>query len=184
MRYISSKLFILTAILTVSLLSISVSAQRSTFDQLALEKKVKHEILMLPYYDVFDFVKFNVSSSGTVTLSGQVNEHSTRKDAEYRVKKLAGVTNVVNNIEVLPLSNFDEELRRKTFLTLARQGGLAGYLQGPNPDMHIIVNRGRIILEGTVRNSSDVNLAYIAARGVSGAFSVTNNLVSEKDRIQ
>jgi hyperosmotically inducible protein len=184
MKKITSKLLIFTAILTVSLLSISASAQKSGFDQMALEKKVKHEILMLPYYDVFDFVQFNVSSSGTVTLSGSVNEYSTRKDAEYKIKKLAGVSNVVNNIEVLPLSNFDNELRQRTFYALARQGGLAGYLQGPNPAMHIIVSRGRITLAGSVRNSSDANLAYVAARGVSGAFEVTNALVSEKDRNQ
>ena len=182
MKYIASKLLILTAILTVSLLSLSVSAQ-SAFDQRSLEKKVRHEILMLPYYDVFDFVKFNVSG-GTVTLSGQVNEHSTRKDAERRVQKIAGITNVVNNIEVLPLSNFDNELRQKAFYAIARTGSLGGYLQGVNPAMHIIVNRGRITLAGTVRNSGDVNMAYMAARGVSGAFSVTNELISEKDRDQ
>ncbi len=182
MKYITSKLLILTAILTVSLLSLSVSAQ-SAFDQRSLEKKVRHEILMLPYYDVFDFVKFSVSG-GTVTLSGQVNEHSTRKDAERRVQKIAGITNVVNNIEILPLSNFDNELRQKTFYAIARTGSLGGYLQGVNPAMHIIVNRGRITLAGTVRNNGDINMAYMAARGVSGAFSVTNELISEKDRDQ
>jgi hypothetical protein len=183
MKKITSKLLIFTAILTVSLLTVSASAQNG-FDQMALEKKVKHEILMLPYYDVFDFVQFNVSSSGTVTLSGAVNEYSTKKDAAYKVGKIAGVKNVVNNIQVLSLSNFDAELRQRAFYTLARQGGLTGYLQGPNPAMHIIVDHGHITLAGTVRNRSDANLAYIAARGVSGAFSVTNDLIAEKDRSQ
>lgn len=185
MKYITSKILIFAAILTVSMLSISAGAQsKITFDQLALEKQVKHQILKLPYYDVFDFVQFNVSNSGTVTLSGAVNEYSTKKDAEYRVKKLAGVSNVVNNIEVLPLSNFDDQLRQRTFYAIARTGGLGGYLQGVNPAMHIIVSRGNVTLAGTVRNSSDANMAYVVARGVSGSFSVTNALTSEKDRIQ
>jgi hyperosmotically inducible protein len=182
MKYITSKLLIFTAILAVSLLSLPVNAQ-SAFDQRALEKKVRHEILMLPYYDVFDFVQFNVSG-GTVTLSGQVNEGTTRKDAAKRIQKLPGVTSVVNNIEVLPLSNFDNELRQKTYLAIARTGALGGYLQGVNPEMHIIVNRGRITLAGTVRTSGDANMAYMAANGVTGAFSVTNELSTEKDRNQ
>jgi hyperosmotically inducible protein len=184
MRYITSKFLVLAAILTVSLLSISVSAQRSAFDQMGLEKKVRHEILMLPYYDVFDYVKYSVSSNGVVTLSGSVNESSTKKDAARRVERIAGVSQVVNQIEILPLSNFDDQLRRQVFYAIGRTGALGGYLQGVNPDMHIIVSRGRITLEGVVRNSSDANLAYMAARGVSGAFSVTNALVSKKDQVR
>jgi hypothetical protein len=183
MKYITSKLLIFAAILTVSLAAVSANAQTG-FDKLALEKKVRHEILMLPYYDVFDLVQFKVSDSGTVTLYGQVNEYNTLKGAENRVKRLPGVKNVVNNIEILPLSNFDDELRQRTFYALARNGSLAMYLQGPNPDMRIIVRNGNITLAGTVRNKTDVNTAYITARGVTGSFSVTNNLVSEKDRIQ
>jgi osmotically-inducible protein OsmY len=182
MKFITAKLLVFTAILTVSSFAIPASAQTG-FDKLALEKKVRHEILMLPYYDVFDFVKFSVSG-GTVTLSGQVNEYSTRNGAINRIKRLAGVSNVVDNIEVLPLSNFDDRLRQNTFYAIASKGSLGGYLQGSNPDMHIIVRNGNVTLEGFVRNSSDANLAYIAARGVSGSFSVTNNLISEKDRIQ
>ena len=182
MKYITSKLFILAAILTVSFFAVSANAQRG-FDQRGLEKQVRHQILMLPYYDVFDYVSFNVSSNGTVTLYGQVNEYSTKNGAANRVKRIAGVRNVVNNIEILPLSPSDDRIRRATVRAIASKGGLGGYFQGTNPDMHIIVKRGHITLEGVVRNQSDANLAYIAARGVSGAFSVTNKLISERDRI-
>lgn len=174
---------IFAAILTVSFLTVSASAQTG-FNKLALEKKVKHEILMLPYYDVFDFVQFKVSDNGMVTLSGYANEYNTLKGAERRVKNLPGVTNVVNNIEILPLSNFDDELRQRAFYTLARTGRLGAYLQEPNPSMRIIVKGGHITLAGSVRTSSDIDLAYVTARGVSGAFSVTNALVAEKDRVK
>jgi len=183
MKFITTRLLIFAAILTVSLGAVSAFAQTG-FDKMSLEKKVKHEILMLPYYDVFDFVQFKVSDSGTVTLYGQVNEYNTLKGAANRVKKLAGVTNVINNIEILPLSNYDDELRQRTYYALARHGNLAMFLQSPNPPMRIIVKNGNITLAGTVRTSTDVNTAYVAARGVTGAFSVTNNLIADKDRVK
>lgn len=183
MKLLTSRLFLFAAILTVSFLTVTASAQTG-LNKLALEKKVKHEILMLPYYDVFDFVQFKVSDNGTVTLSGYTNEYNTLKGAANRVKRLPGVTNVVNNIEILPLSNFDDRIREQAYYALARTGRLGAYLQDPNPSMRIIVRNGHITLAGSVRNSSEANMAYIAARGVSGAFSVTNALISEKDRIQ
>jgi hyperosmotically inducible protein len=182
MKNITSKLLIFIAILTVSFSA--VYAQKGGLDNMQLEKKIRKEILMLPYYDVFDFVKFNLSNDGTVTLSGQVNEYSTQKGAVSSVKRLAGVSKVVNNIEVLPLSNFDDQLRQRVYYSIASKGALGGYLQETNPDMHIIVRNGNVTLEGFVRNSSDANLAKLAANSVSGVFSVTNNLISEKNRLQ
>src|SRR6478672_7657150 len=140
-----------------------------------LAKQVRHELVTLPYYGVFDNLAYNINGS-TVTLYGQVVRPTTRSDAERRVKRLAGVSKVVNNIQVLPLSGFDDNIRRATYRSLARTAGLYRYLQGTNPSIHIVVDRGHITLEGVVSNSGDRTLANMAARQVPGTFSVTNNL--------
>lgn len=143
-----------------------------------LQRKVRRELVTLPYYGVFDNLEYSING-GTVTLSGQVVRPTTRSDAEGRVKRIKGVTRVVNNIEVLPLSRFDDDIRRATFRSVSRMGGLYRYLQGTNPSLHIIVERGHVTLEGVVSGSGDRNLAYMAANRVPGVFSVTNNLKVE-----
>ena len=143
-----------------------------------LARRVRRELVTLPYYGVFDNLEYSING-GTVTLSGQVVRPTTRSDAEGRVKRIKGVTSVVNNIEVLPLSRFDDDIRRATFRSVSRMGGLYRYLQGTNPSLHIIVERGHVTLEGVVSGSGDRNLAYMAANRVPGVFSVTNNLKVE-----
>jgi hyperosmotically inducible protein len=145
-----------------------------------VSKKVRHELVTLPYSGVFDNLAYKVEGN-TVTLYGQVVRPSTRKDAERRVAKIKGVERVVNNIEVLPLSSFDDDVRISTYRALVRTGGLYRYFMGTNPSIRIIVNRGHLTLEGVVANNSDRNLANIVARGVPGAFSVTNNLRTDRD---
>ena len=140
-----------------------------------LERRVRHELVTLPYYGVFDNLAYQVNG-GTVTLYGEVVRPSTRSDAAGRVKRLAGVTRVVNNIKVLPLSSFDDRIRRATYRSIAGMGGLYRYLQGTNPSLHIVVNNGHVTLEGVVSGSGDRNLAYLAANRVPGVFSVKNNL--------
>ena len=140
-----------------------------------LERRVRKELVTLPYYGVFDNLAYQVNG-GTVTLYGQVVRPTTRSDAAGRVKRIPGVTHVVNNIKVLPLSRFDDNIRRATYRSIARTGGLYRYLQGANPSLHIVVNRGHVTLEGVVSGSGDRNLAYMAANRVPGVFSVTNNL--------
>lgn len=140
-----------------------------------LERRVRHELVTLPYYGVFDNLAYQVNG-GTVTLYGEVVRSSTRSDAAGRVKRLSGVTHVVNNIKVLPLSSFDDRIRRATYRSIASMGGLYRYLQGANPSLHIVVNNGHVTLEGVVSGSGDKNLAYMAANRVSGVFSVKNNL--------
>ena len=140
-----------------------------------LERRVRHELVTLPYYGVFDNLAYEVNG-GTVTLYGEVVRASTRSDAAGRVKRLPGVTRVVNNIKVLPLSSFDDRIRRATYRSIASMGGLYRYLQGTNPSLHIVVNNGHVTLEGVVSGSGDRNLAYLAANRVPGVFSVTNNL--------
>ena len=143
-------------------------------------KKIQKELVTLPYYGVFDNLAYQVEGD-TVTLYGQVVHTSTRKDAEQRVARIKGVGRVVNQIEVLPLSAFDDSVRVRTYRTLFRTGGLYRYAMGANPSIHIVVNRGHVTLEGMVSNEGDQQLAYMAARGVPGVFSVTNNLRSERE---
>ncbi len=143
--------------------------------QYGTEKEIRKELVKLPYYGVFDNLAFKLDGD-TVTLYGQVVRPSTRKDAEKRVAKIEGVERVVNQIEVLPLSNFDDSIRLRTYRAVFRSGSLYRYAQGVNPSVHIIVKNGHVTLEGVVANNGDRNLANIAARGVSGVFSVTNNL--------
>ena len=177
---------ILVAVSVVVLLS-AVSAfgqvrRNSVISNRQLAKQVRHELVTLPYYGVFDNLAYNINGS-TVTLYGQVVRPTTRSSAEGRVKQLPGVSRVVNNIKVLPLSSFDDNIRVATFRSIARTAGLGRYLRGANPSLHIVVDRGHISLEGVVDNSSDRNLANIAARGVPGAFSVTNNLRVEGENV-
>ena len=148
-------------------------AQGVTNPQLA--KRVRHELVTLPYYGVFDNLAYSIDGS-TVTLYGEVVRPTTRSDAEHRVKRLSGVTHVVNNIKVLPLSGFDDRIRAATYRSIARTGGLYRYLLGANPSLHIVVQNGHVALEGVVSGSGDRTLAYMAANRVPGVFSVTNNL--------
>lgn len=141
-----------------------------------LERQVRKEILMLPYYGVFDAIGYSINGS-TVTLTGYVVRPITKSDAQGVIADINGVERVVNNIEVLPLSPNDDRIRQRTLQTMVNRGGsLYRYFLGTNPSIRIIVNRGRIQLEGYVNNKGDYNLANILARGVSGTFGVTNNL--------
>jgi len=179
MKNVRTKLMTLVAILALGI--VPAMGQRNSgmvITNPQLGRQVRHELVTLPYYGVFDNLAYNINGS-TVTLYGQVVRPTTRSDAERRVKRLAGVSRVVNNIQVLPLSGFDDNIRRATYRSLARTAGLYRYLQGTNPSIHIVVDRGHVTLEGVVSNSGDRTLANMAARQVPGAFSVTNNLKVE-----
>jgi len=138
-------------------------------------EKIRKELVTLPYYGVFDNLEYKIEGS-TVTLYGQVLKPVTRSEAARRVARLEGVDQVVNNIEVLPLSGFDDSIRARAYRAIFRSGGLYRYAMGANPSIHIIVRNGKVTLEGFVANRMDSQLAYMAANGVPGVFSVTNNL--------
>ena len=141
---------------------------------------VRHELVMLPYYNVFDDLGYQVDGS-TVILNGDVTQPVLKSDAENAVKRIPGVTNVVNNIRVLPLSPFDNQTRVAVYRSVFGFASLYRYAMGVNPSIHIIVDNGHVILKGVVDNEGDKNLAYIRANGVPGVFSVTNELrVAEK----
>ncbi len=147
-----------------------------------LMKKVRKELVTLPWYGVFDNLAYEVNGS-TVTLHGQVVRPTTRSDAEWRVKRIAGVERVVNKIEVLPLSGFDDSIRRSAYYALfGSNSPLFRYGQRANPSIHIVVNRGHVALEGVVSNEMDARLAEIRLRSLPGVFSVTNNLRAENVR--
>ena len=169
---IRKSLITLMALALVSLAPLGVMAQRGNSQ---LSDRVRHELVMLPYYGVFDNLAYSING-GTVTLYGQVIQPTTRSSAEGVVKRLPGVTRVVNNIKVLPLSSFDNRIRTATYRSIARTSSLYRYLQGGNPSLHIVVDNGHVTLEGVVSGQGDRTLAYMAANQVPGVFSVTNNL--------
>ena len=109
-------------------------------------------------------------------LYGQVVRASTKSEAAHSVARIPGVTDVVNNIEVLPLSSFDNSIRVRTLRALQRSGSLYRYFLGADPSLHIVVNRGHVTLTGVVGSNLDRQLAYMTARQISGVFSVTNDL--------
>ncbi len=140
-----------------------------------LGEAVRHELVMLPYYNIFDDLGFQVDGS-TVILTGDVTRPVLKSDAENAVKRIPGVANVINNIHVLPLSPFDNQTRLAVYRSVFGFGGLYRYAMGANPSVHIIVDNGHVTLRGFVDNEGDRNLAYIRANGVPGVFSVTNEL--------
>jgi hyperosmotically inducible protein len=154
--------------------------ERSNDERQQVAKKVRKALVTLPFYGVFDNLEYRFEE-GTVTLSGQVVRPTTRDDAERRVARIRGVERVVNNIEVLPLSGFDDSIRARAARAIFNTGGLGRYALGANPSIHIIVNRGHVTLEGVVANRGDRQLASVAANGVPGVFSVTTNLRTDRD---
>jgi hyperosmotically inducible protein len=157
-------------------------AEGEARDQAYLTKEIRKEIVTLPFYSVFDWFEYKVEPDGTVYLAGQVTRPTLKKDAQRRVEKVEGVDRVINQIEVLPLSPNDERLRRAVFRELFNfNSPLFRYGQQPVPSIHIIVNRGRLVLKGVVANKGDSDLANIKARGVPGLFEVRNDLKIEKD---
>ena len=140
-----------------------------------LAREVRHELVMLPYYGVFDNLAFRVDGS-TVTLLGQVTRPTLKSDAENVVKDIEGVERVDNQIQVLPLSPMDDGLRIATYRAIYGYPGLDRYALQAVPSIHIIVDNGKVTLEGVVATEADKDMAGLRANGVSGVFSVTNNL--------
>jgi BON domain-containing protein len=143
-----------------------------------LDEQVRHELVMLPYYNVFDNLSFRVDN-GTVTLLGQVTDPVVKDDAGRAVKHLEGVTAVRNEIEVLPLSGFDNQIRRATYRAIYGFGPLQRYGWPVQPSIRIIVKNGHVTLEGVVANAADRSLAFVRANAVPGVFTVTNDLKIE-----
>ena len=160
-------------------LAVVALAQTSPKAEDRIMREVRHELVMLPYYDVFDNLTYRVDGS-KVTLFGEVTRPTLKTDAENVVKKIEGVEAVDNQIEVLPLSPNDDRIRLAAYRAIYSKPQLQRYQLGAVPPIHILVKNGNITLEGVVANEGDKNVAGIAAKGVHGAFSVKNNLRVEK----
>jgi hyperosmotically inducible periplasmic protein len=142
----------------------------------SLTDQVRHELLMLPYYGVFDELAFSVQGADTIILSGQVTRPYLKSDAEGIVSRIKGVGNVVNNIEVLPLSRFDDGIRLRAYRAIFSKPGFEKYANQHISPIRIIVKNGNITLDGFVTNQIDKTIAEMAARSVRGAFSISDNL--------
>jgi len=144
-----------------------------------IAREVRHQLVMLPYYGVFDDVAFKLDG-GTVTLMGAVTRPTLKSDAENVVKRIEGVTQVVNEIKVLPPSPMDDQIRRAVYRAIYGDPALSTrYGFRAVPSIHIIVENGHVTLEGVVANEMDKNLCNLRASGVPNVFSVTNDLQVE-----
>ena len=170
-----------TLILLLALQAPMLSAQGMKPSEKALKnlvKEVRHELVMMPFYGVFDNVAFRIDGY-VVTLLGQVTRPTLKSEAENRVKTVEGVERVINQIEVLPLSPNDDRIRVDLARAIFNHPVLQQYSLRAVPPIHIIVKNGNVTLEGVVAREMEKNVANLQANGVSGVFSVKNNLVAE-----
>jgi hyperosmotically inducible periplasmic protein len=146
-----------------------------------ITREVHHELVMLPFYGVFDNLAYKVDPDGTVTLIGQTVRPTLKSDAERAVKRIEGVTKVINNIEVLPPSPMDDRIRLAVYRAIYGHPALNMYQLRAIPPIHIIVKNGHVTLEGVVARQMDKQIAETQANSVPGVFSVTDNLMVEEE---
>lgn len=176
----------LTIIATAILLVLSGFAVETNAAELSqpeltrLQREVRHELVTLPYYSVFDYFTFS-TKDGEVTLMGYANRPTLKKSAERVVKSIEGVTLVNNEIKVLPVSPNDDRIRRSVYRAIYYHPALTRYAIQAIPPVHIIVENGDVTLMGVVGSEQDKTIANIRANGVSGVFSVTNELEVVRD---
>ncbi len=169
---------VIASILATSPL-ISATLPTAQTEQQRLAEQIRKELVTLPFYGVFDQMSFSLDGR-KVILSGEVTRPVLKSSALNVVKQIAGVEEVVNQIEVLPLSPNDDRLRISLYRTIFGQASLGRYTLGAIPPVRILVKNGDVTLAGTVMNEMDKNLAGLFANQVAGVFSVTNQLVVEK----
>ena len=155
---------------------LAVGATAADADRLA--RQVRHELVMLPYYSVFDNLTYKLDGA-RVKLGGQVTRPTLRSDAERVVKRIEGIAEVVNEIEVLPVSHNDDRIRAAVYRAIYYQPVLSRYSFQSVPPIHIVVKNGDVTLEGVVGAEAEKNIAEVQANGVAGVFSVMNNLAVE-----
>jgi len=165
----------------IALLIAVTPARAADKDNLKTFRDVQRQVLQYPHFTIFDSVDAQIDH-GVVTLTGKVTMPYKRDDIAKRVSKVASVKEVRNQITVLPVSQFDDDLRVRIARAIYGNGNFRPYAFRANPPIHIIVEHGRVTLEGVVSNRMDSQLAYTAARQVPGVFQVTNNLRVENER--
>jgi hyperosmotically inducible protein len=168
---------LVTSMIVLAAAVLTAQTSHSSSDRII--KEVRHELVMLPYYGVFDNLVYKVDGA-KVTLFGEVTRPTLKSDAESVVKRIEGVESVDNQIEVLPLSPNDDRIRLAAYRAIYSKAPLQRYQLSAVPPIHIVVKNGNITLEGVVANNGDKNIAEVAAKGVHGAFSVKSNLQVEK----
>jgi BON domain-containing protein len=163
----------------VSLPAATVAQNQEPKAQQNMVKEIRHQLVLLPWYSVFDNLSFRIEGS-KVILMGQVVRPTLKSDAEGAVKNVEGVSSVQNDIEVLPNSPMDDRLRRALYRAIYSEPGLQRYALSAVPSIHIIVKNGNVTLVGVADNDTDKNLAGLRANGVPNVFSVKNELVVSK----
>lgn len=177
-RRTAIRLLFLISILFVQT-GITVGQERDN-TTVRIEKEVRRELITLPFYSLFDHFSFRVDGA-TVTLMGKVTRPTLKSDSENIVKKIEGVENVINQIEVLPLSPNDDRLRKKLYKAIYGHNALQMYSTRALLPIHILVENGKVTLEGVVADDLQRNVAGMQANSVSGVFSVVNNLKTDKE---
>lgn len=175
-------LTVLTAVPSLAALGFAQNGNQKHNTPAYLVREVHHQLVMLPYYSIFDNLEYKVNGY-TVELMGEVTNPSLKSSAENVVKRIEGVQKVTNNIKVLPPSSEDDHIRRAEYRAIYGFEPLNKYaLQAIGP-IHIIVDSGHVTLEGVVDSEADKNMANLRANGVPGVFSVKNNLrVESKEK--
>jgi hyperosmotically inducible protein len=145
-------------------------------------QKTGHEIRMYSRYTIWDNITYRVQN-GNVELDGQVSQPFKKDDLGRIGQRIPGVVSVTNNLKVLPLSPNDDRLRQQVARAIFRDPVLSRYSMGVVPSIHIIVDNGRVTLEGVVSSVSEKNIAGIRAGGAGLSFgAITNNLVVENSK--
>ena len=182
-RYAKRMLGIVLPIFLLGFAAISMASTHNVTDpagsnkqSLSLTDQVRHELVMLPYFGVFDNLSFTIENSNTVVLTGHVVRPTLRSDAEAAVRRIQGVAKVVNNIEVLPIAPSDDAIRLRAYWAIYSRTGFEKYAIQANPPIKIIVQNGNITLEGVVGSQMDKTIAEMAARSVPGVFGVKDAL--------
>jgi BON domain-containing protein len=165
------------ALLSAPVISMADVNRDPSADKLA--KNVRHELNMLPFFSVFDYVSFHMDGT-KVVLTGEVSRPSLKLDAQRAVKAVEGVTAVENRIEALPTSTFDDQIRRAELRAIYGNSVLSRYGMSPYGPIRIIVQNGNVTLKGSVSSQMDKNIAGLQAGTVFGVFSVTNELNVDK----
>jgi osmotically-inducible protein OsmY len=162
-----------------AVLVVAAPASAANKENLQVFRDVQRQVLQYPHFTIFDSVDAQIDG-GIVTLSGKVTMPYKRDDIERRVRRVASVKEVRNRIDVLPVSQFDDELRVRIARAIYSNGNFRPYAFMVNPPIHIIVERNRVTLEGVVNDEAERLLARSIARTFD-AFQVTDLLKTEAE---
>jgi len=171
--------FALAVVMNSGLVHASASVAHGKKDVAA---QISGEIAGLPYTTVWDWIEAEMRPDGSVVLRGDVLRPTTKSATEFRIRRIETVSSVINEINVLPLSQFDNDIRVAVYRSLFNPNSpLFRYGLGSDPSIHIIVENGKVTLKGVVSNTMDKQLAAVAANRVFGVFNVDNQLRLESE---